>query len=222
MANTQLCELRQQVGTLKSYEFLHSERLASWRRSGITKEPGHGSCASPATSVVRAWPCRPARGPRRGGRAPCRCLTRAPPAGRRRQARTLADDPQDLVPPLHTGPVPATTTTRRMADSTVEHLTAARRTRHASSRLTLRLQAPIPRRLNPDTSGIRRRSRYRGSRQEARRPDDERAVQASKLSSLWTRDAPNLTVDMRVVGGADRGWHGVTIFKSAGQGKIMG
>lgn len=78
------------------------------------------------------------------------------------------------------------------------------------------------RRLNPDTSGIRRRSRYRGSRQEARRPDDEHAVEASKSSSLGTRDAPNVTVDMRVVGGADSGRHGVTIFKVAGQGKIMG
>jgi hypothetical protein len=79
------------------------------------------------------------------------------------------------------------------------------------------------RRFNPDTSGIRRPSRYRGARHEARRPDDERAVQASKSSWLWTRDAPNVTVDnMRVVGGADRGWHGITIFKSAGQGKIMG
>jgi hypothetical protein len=35
-------------------------------------------------------------------------------------------------------------------------------------------------------------------------------------------DAPNVTVDMRVVGGADSGWHGVTIFKVAGQGEIMG
>jgi len=121
-------------------------------------------CIIGHVGLLNAWPYRPAWGPPRGGRVACR-YDKGAARCRRGRARTLADDPQDLVPPLRTDTVPAATTPRRiLRNRRTTPQPAARRTRHASSRFPATPALQFLRRLNPDTSGMPRRKRFSRAR----------------------------------------------------------